>query len=151
MAPPAGDHGRMQHRIGRILDKYAEARGAGEAFSEVGVILRRNPDRVVGPDAAFVLNRSLPVRLSAEGYLETIPELVVEIRSKNDTLEELREKSQEYLQAGVQIVWVIDPSSKTVTVFRTGEVPIELRGRDTLTAVGVVEGFKVPVSELFGE
>src|SRR5690349_251333 len=103
MAPPGGEHGRVQHRVGWVLAHYAERLGLGEAFGEVGIILRRNPDRLVGPDAAFVATRSLPVRLSSEGYLETIPELVVEVRSKNDTVPELREKIDEYLEAGVRI------------------------------------------------
>src|SRR6516162_9365723 len=106
MAPPAGEHGRMQHRIGRVLDKHDESLGLGEAFGEIGVILRRNPDRVIGPDAAFVVKRSLPVRMSPEGYFETIPELVVEIRSKNESSAATRDKAEEYLEAGVQIVWV---------------------------------------------
>src|SRR5207302_580910 len=100
--------------------------------------LRRKPDRVVAPDAAFVVKNSLPVRTSPEGYLETIPELVVEVRSKNDTLAELRAKAREYLDAGVQIVWVTNPALKTVTVYRSGQKPIEHRDGDTLTAEGVI-------------
>src|SRR5690242_13826463 len=56
MAPPGGEHGRAQHRVGILLFTHAESRGLGEAFAEVGVILRRNPDTVVAPDAAFVAN-----------------------------------------------------------------------------------------------
>ncbi len=151
MAPPAGEHGRMQHRIGRVLDKHAEALGHGEAFGEIGVILRRNPDRVVGPDAAFVLKRSLPVRMSSEGYFETIPELVVEIRSKNDSPAEVHAKAEEYLRAGVRVVWIIGPESKTVSVFSARERVRELKIGDTLTPKGVIPSFKVPVAELFNK
>jgi Uma2 family endonuclease len=149
MAPPAGDHGRMQHRVGIILFGHAESRGLGEAFGEIGVILRRNPDRVVGPDAAFVAQKSVPVRMSPEGYFETIPELVVEIPSKNDSLPELRAKAQEYLQAGVRLAWVIDSVAKVVTVFRRGKTTAVLGVGDTLTAAGVIPGFKVSVAEFF--
>jgi Uma2 family endonuclease len=149
MAPPADEHSLIQHRIGVALYKYAESLGLGEARSEVGIILRRNPDRVVGPDAALVASRSLPVRRSPEGYLETIPELVIEIRSKNDTPAELRDKVHEYLQAGVQIVWVVEPQSKSVTVFRSRESPHDLKAGDVLTAERVISGFQVPVAELF--
>jgi Uma2 family endonuclease len=151
MAPPAGEHGRMQHRVGRVLDKHAESLGLGEAFGEIGVILRRNPDRVVGPDAAFVVKRSLPARMSPEGYFETIPELVVEIRSKNESSAEIREKAEEYLEAGVQIVWVVDAQSKIVTVFRPKDRAKQFKIGDTLTAKGVIPGLHVPVAELFSE
>lgn len=150
MAPPGGEHGRMQHRIGWVLANYAERLGLGEAFAEVGVILRRNPDRLVGPDAAFVAKRSLPVRMSPEGYLETIPELIVEVRSKNDSVTELRAKADEYLDAGVEIVWVVDPNSKTVTVYRPRAKPQELRSGDVLTGEKVLVGFQCAVVELFG-
>jgi Uma2 family endonuclease len=130
---------------------HGQKKGLGKAFAEVTLILRRNPDRVVGPDAAFVMKRSLPTRTSRENYLETIPELVVEVRSKNDTLSQLRNKAQEYLRAGVQIVWVIDPATKSVIVYSRDESPQTLKEGGTLTAKGVIPGFKVPVAELFSE
>jgi Uma2 family endonuclease len=79
-----------------------EQKGHGKAYTEVGIVLARNPDHLVGADAAFIMNRSLPAREAPEGYLETVPELIVEIRSKNDTTTEINEKVTDYLQAGVQ-------------------------------------------------
>jgi Uma2 family endonuclease len=91
------------------------------------------------------------VRTSPEGYLETIPELVVEVRSKNDTVPEIQDKVAEYLSAGVQIVWDVDPRPKTVTVYRPGHDATELRIGDVLTAERVIPGFQVPVAELFDQ
>ena len=150
MSPPGSDHGKMQLRIGSILFKYAEEMGLGEAFGEVAIILRRNPDRVVAPDAAFVARRSLPVRTSAEGYLETIPELVVEVRSKNDLVAAIRAKADLYLKAGVKLVWVIDANRRTVGVYRKRQKVRELRVGDTLTAEGVIPRFRIAIAELFG-
>lgn len=149
MAPPGGEHGRMQMRLGAMLWSYVMKRGLGEVFAEVGVILRRKPDRLVGPDAAFVASSSLPVRMSPEGYLETIPELIVEVRSKNDSVAELRAKADEYLAAGVQIVWVVDPSLRTVTVYRPHTTGQELRSGEILTAEEVIPGFECLLSDLF--
>jgi Uma2 family endonuclease len=151
MAPPGSDHGRTQLRIGTILYTYATALGLGEAFAEVGLILRRNPDTVVAPDAAFVAKKSLPVRTSREGYLETIPELVVEVRSKNDSTAELLAKADDYLRAGVQIVWIIDPATQKLTVCRPQQAAVELGRGDTLAAEGVIPGFQVAVAEVFGQ
>lgn len=89
MAPPAGLHSRHQNRLGRYLSTEAEDAGLGEAFSEAGLILQENPDTLVGFDAAFVLKKSLPVQYHRTGYLLTIPEIVAEIRSKNDWLPEI--------------------------------------------------------------
>src|SRR5262249_48861632 len=86
MPPPRDLHGAAEGNLITALKVQGEQRGHGRARSgDVGIILWRNPDRVVGADAAFIANVSLPIRRSAEGYLETIPDLVVEVRSKNDT------------------------------------------------------------------
>ncbi|HEX4608772.1 MAG TPA: Uma2 family endonuclease, partial [Urbifossiella sp.] len=84
MSPPGYRHGRVAARVVAELLTQGENQGLGEAGAEVGIVLRRNPDRVVGADAVFLLRASLPARLSPEGYLETVPDIVVEVRSKND-------------------------------------------------------------------
>jgi Uma2 family endonuclease len=78
---------------------------AGKARSgDVGIVLTRNPDHVLGPDAVFITYARLPIRRSPKGYLETIPELIVEVKSTNDTLAALERKAQDYLQAGAVVV-----------------------------------------------
>src|SRR5262245_56711245 len=86
--PPLGDiHGAVESNLSTELKVQGERCGHGKARSgSVAVILQRNPDHVFGADAVFISNARLPIRRSKEGYLETIPELVVEVRSKNDTL-----------------------------------------------------------------
>ncbi|MBX9624071.1 MAG: Uma2 family endonuclease [Gemmataceae bacterium] len=148
MPPPGDIHGRRQAKVITHLDTQGEEKGHGEVRGEVGIVLRRNPDRVVGADAAFILTASLPVRRSKEGYLETIPELVVEVRSKNDTSNEVRAKKEEYFDAGVRLVWVIDPDDRTVTAHQPGQPPLVFAEADTLTCP-LIPGFAVPVARLF--
>src|SRR5947199_5726725 len=122
MPPPGDIHGAVETNLVAELKHQGDKRGLGKTRSGgVGVILWKNPDRVVGPDAVFVAKESLPIRTSKEGYLETIPELVVEVRSKNDTGPEVSKKVQDYLKAGVRVVWVSDPGKHTVTVYRPRE------------------------------
>lgn len=148
MPPPGDEHARRQHLINVYLHTEGEVRGLGEARGEVGIVLRRNPDRVVGADAAFILSASLPVRRSPEGYLETIPELVVEVRSPNDTGPEVVAKCDEYFAAGVRVVWVLDPAARTVAA-RNADGSVQIfRDADTLTC-GLLPGFAVPVANLF--
>lgn len=81
MMSPAGEpRADIQAAMATELRIQGERRGHGKAYGEVGVILWKNPFRVVEPDAAFVRKISLPVKTSPERYLETIPELVVEVR-----------------------------------------------------------------------
>jgi Uma2 family endonuclease len=147
MAPPGDIHSRRQAMIIHYLVTFGEAEGYGEARGEVAIVLRRNPDRVVGADAAFVMKASLPVGRTSEGYLETIPELVVEIRSKNDFRPEIAAKNQEYLDAGVELVWLIDPVARTVTAHRRGVPDQTFLEAETLTC-HLIPGFAVPVASL---
>jgi Uma2 family endonuclease len=151
MSPPGNRHGAVQAIISTELIVQGQRRGLGKALSEVGIILSRAPDCVVAPDAVFIASRSLPVRESPEGYLETIPELVVEVRSQNDGTPQLDRKIHDYLNAGVQLVWVIDPVAKTVTVYRRGAEPHVLTQSDKLSAEDVIPGFSVAIAELLRE
>lgn len=149
--PPAGDeHGAIELNIGAQLKIQGELRGFGKARAgEVGIVLRRNPDRAVGADAVFVGKASLPIRKSKEGYLETMPDLVAEVRSKNDTNPKVRQKVKDYLKAGVRVVWVADPKKQTVTAYRRGRKPHVFRLADTLTVEDVIPGFRMAVANVF--
>lgn len=147
--PPPGDiHGVNQGNAYFYLRSEAQNRGLGEARAEVSIVLRRNPDRVVGADTAFILTASLPVRRTPEGYLETIPELVVEIRSKNDTNAEIVAKADEYFAAGVRVVWVIDPAARTLAAHRPDTSVQVFRNDDPVTC-DLLPGFAVPAARFF--
>jgi len=148
MAPPGGIHGRRQAKFSRYLLTEGEEKGYGEGFAEAGLLIRQKPDSLVGFDAAFVTTAQLPTRYSPEGYLLTIPALVVEVRSKNDTQPEIDAKVQEYLTAGVVLVWVADPESRTVTAYRANQPEKVFAVTDTLTADAVIPGFSVAVADL---
>ncbi len=150
MAPPGDTHGAVESNLATQLKVQGEWRGLGKArCGDVAVILWRNPDRVVGADAAFIANSSLPIRVSKEGYLETIPDLVVEVRSKNDSLPEVERKVNDYLHAGVRVVWVADPAVQTVTAYRPGRPPQPFLADDTLTVEDVIPGFRLAVRDAF--
>lgn len=151
MSPPGADHGSYQIRIGAAFLYQGEAKGLGKAFGEIGIILARNPDHVLGPDAAFAANQSLPLQKSPEGFLEKVPELIVEVRSKNDASKELADKASEYLQSGAKVVWVVDPLKETVIEHRTGQPPKTCAKSDTLTCDDIIPGFRLPLAELYNE
>lgn len=151
--PPPGDlHGAVENNIAADLKVQGERRGHGKArCGEVGVILWRDPDRVVGADAVFIANRSLPLRVSPEGYLETIPDLVVEVRSKNDSLPALQRKVADSLTAGVRVVWVADPLQRNVTAYRRDREPEVFAEAGTITLEELIPGFHMRVRDVFQE
>ena len=148
MAPPGDLHGAIQLNIGYELKRQGELAGHGKARTEVGIVLWRDPDRLVGADAAFVAKSSLPLKVTSEGYLETIPDLVVEIRSRNDTLAELMAKADDYVTAGVRIVWLVDPTTRTVLAYRGPSEPQRLGENDLLDAGDIIPGFRLMVADV---
>jgi len=149
MSPPVARHGNIQARFAYELILQGEKRGLGKAYSEVGVLLERNLDHVLGPDAAFVMMRALPALLTREGYLETIPQLIVEIRSKNETTKEIAEKVADYLKAGAILVWVAEPTAECVVEHRSGLPAKTYQKSDALTCDDLIPGFHLPLAELF--
>ena len=61
----------------------------------------------------------------------------------------IEEKAFAYLEAGTQLVWVLKPRSKTVTVYRSETNITLLTQEDTLTGEEVIKGFSCPVNTLF--
>lgn len=149
MAPPGGVHGSVKASISGHLLFLGEMKKLGRVFSEKGVVLWRGPDCVAAPDVAFVASKSLPVRLSPEGYLESIPELVVEIRSENDSLQYIHGKVEHYLKAGVEVVWVVDPATKFIEIHMPGGDVITRRAGESLGLGDLIPGFALAVADVF--
>jgi Uma2 family endonuclease len=150
MAPHGDVHGGVEAQIAAVLMTGGEWEGHGKVRSgEVGIVLGRAPDTVVGADVVFLTNDQLPPRRSPEGYLETVPALIVEVVSKNDRRRKIARKVKAYLAAGARAVWVADPEPRTLTIHRSGQPPVVLTESDTLTAEGIVPGLAFPVRRLF--
>ncbi len=149
MNPPAADHSRIQYLVGREIGRQGEDRGHGKTFVELGLILRRDPDHVLGPDVAFLQTSRLPGARSPEGFLETIPDFVAEIRSKNDSWPEMELKAHDYLNAGVTVVWIVNPPKNSVVVYRRDSEPVAFTLGQHLTLEGVIPDFDVLVDRLF--
>ena len=146
-----GIHGIVQNRFGAALNVQGEQLRHGVAFVESGVVLWRNPDRVVGPDVGFVCRASLPIRYTAEGYIESIPDLIVEVRSKNDTKPRLERKIADYLKAGVRLAIVVDPDTRSASLHRANQPVVALAETDELTCEDIIPGFRLPLANLFAD
>ena len=150
MPPAGGRHGSVAMRIGALLNTYVRSHGLGEVFAaETGFILRRDPDTVRAPDAAFVANERLPAGELPPGYLEMVPDLAVEVVSPGDSAREVREKVADWMGAGVRLLWAIDPATRSVTVYRSPEDFDVLSDDDTLDGGRVIPGFSADINDLF--
>ena len=107
------------------------------------------PKKVRFPDGSFVARGRLPGERTPQGHVLIPPDLAVEVVSPNDTAEEVETKWMEYLGAGVRMVWVIFPRTKTVHVHRPNTNPLILGSDNSLTGEDVLPGFACHVAELF--
>ena len=143
---------RVGGRIFSRLDNYCEASNAGYAFPE-GMSYRCFPDDPKGTrraDASFVaIDRMPPETYEDEGHCTTVPDLVAEVISPNDLAEDVEAKRDEWLAAGVKLIWIASPTTRTVSVHRADGSSALLRTTDTLTAEGVLPGFSCTVGDLF--
>ena len=141
----SAEHGIVSARVFLHLGLYVRENELGEVVTpdtgfQVG-------ERVLKPDIAFLSTAHLPDDLSKA--FPVPPDLAIEVVSPSDAFRRVIEKAFAYLEAGTQIVWVIEPGSKTVTVYRS-ETDIKLLTReDTLDGQDVVEGFSCQVAQLF--
>ena len=135
------------------LVNYCDAHKTAIALSSTNGIrcFPDDPDRVRKPNVSVVRReRFLPKHL-VEGFLSIAPDLAVEVVSTHDEVAELHEKIEEYLAAGVSLVWVIDPETKIVIIHRKDGSVTKLHMQDDLSGENVLPGFVCKVAELFPE
>jgi Uma2 family endonuclease len=150
MPPTVNWHGEVEINLGTLLNIHVRPQRLGRvSCGEVLYIVRRNPDRVRAADIAFLRQDRVPSLEARQHIMEVIPDLVVEILSKSDTIEEINAKIDDWLHAGVQMLWVVDPFRRTVTIYRPGLDPVLLGERATLEGDPVVPGFRCSVAEIF--
>ena len=136
---------------GQLRD-HVKPRRLGWCFAD-GQSYRCFPNdgsKVRRPDASFIrLDRMSADQARQEGHCIIVPDLIVEVISPNDLASEVNEKRTEWLKAGVQLVWVVDPVLQIVQAFLADGTIRELRQTDMLTAEPVLPEFRVPVADLF--
>jgi len=127
----------------RTIDQLRQAEGTGQ-----GDRGRDRPDTVRAPDVGFVRAERIPATLTT-GFFQGPPDLAVEVISPNDRAGDLLAKVQDWLGAGCRVVWVVDPGTRTVSVYRGAKQVTILTIADELTGEDVVPEFRLPVAEIF--
>jgi len=85
-----------------------------------------------------------------ETYWPFAPDLAVEVVSPSDRIDDIQDKVGEYFAAGVRLVWIVHPRSRTIFVYRSPLDVHALGETDELSGEGVLPGFACPVSRCFG-
>ena len=150
MPPAGGEHGAIGSRVDRRIGTFVEQNDLGEVFnSDTGFIVSTDPDTVRAPDVSFVRKEHIPADGIPKGFIPGVPDLAVEVISPSDSYTEVAEKVTQLLEAGTQLVVLIDPRTRTIALHDpSGEIS-RLNEADTLTFGDVLPGFECAVAELF--
>jgi Uma2 family endonuclease len=148
MSPSFLPEVRVVRTVQRLLDNFVFPRHLGEIFGpDLGYEL--TPHRVRAPDVSFVSAEKLATYGNPQEFAKIAPDLAVEVISPEVKYGYLQRKIRDYFEAGVRLLWIVDPSMQAVTVHHS---PVDLRvltTADTLSGEDVIPGFSCPVAELF--
>lgn len=142
--------GARNNEISRQLANWARRDKRGVAFdSSTGWLLPNTARRA--PDAAWVFKDRIR-GLDPEAFSRfwpVAPNFVIELRSPTDRIRTLREKMEEWLAAGAQLGWLIDPETRTVEVYRPGREAEAITGTPSVRGEGPVEGFELDLAPVW--
>lgn len=141
---------RIAVRIAHLIELLCEKERLGWVFeSECGYrCFPDDPNKVRKPDVSFIRADRLPDEHDPDGWLQVPPDLAVEVISPRDLVSDTNRKVQEYLDAGVRLVWVVDPGTRTAVVHRADGSVAKLRETDELDGEDVLPGFRHRVGEI---
>ncbi|MBK1990619.1 Uma2 family endonuclease [Sphaerospermopsis aphanizomenoides BCCUSP55] len=145
MSPSGYESEEVGTEFAALLRNWVRPRKLGRVVGSSAGFKLPNSD-LRAPDVSFV--RADRLKQSTEDYAELVPDLVVEVKSKTDSIDKLRKKIQDFINLGSQVGILINPKTRTVEVSRSGETVV-LKDGDILTLPDLLPGFEVAISEIW--
>jgi Uma2 family endonuclease len=150
VSPSADESASTGAVIVYLLLGHVLPRRLGRVYgADGGFVLFPDRQTVLVPDAAFVAADRAPRGRARKRFPRLAPDLAVEVLSPTDRMAEAHGKVALYLEAGVRLVWLVDPDKRTVTIFRPDAPPETLDATMTIDGGDVLPGFAVQVAEFF--
>ncbi len=147
--PTGRPHSRIEAVIAMFLGMWNRQSKRGEVHvGETGVFTSRNPDTVRGMDVAFISHERL-ASANESGFFTVAPELIVEVMSPNDSWRDVQKKLAEYFAIDAQMVWIVEPKSEQIYMYRSLTDLQIFAKSDTLTCEDVLPEFSLALHEIF--
>src|SRR3989337_1772466 len=118
MTPTSFEHGDLEGKLYKLLTRHLESKGH-IAVGEVGVLISKKPLKIRAADVVYISKKKSPER--PKGILEIPPDLIIEIISETNTAWEITDKVKDYLLIGVERILLIEPQTKTASVYQKGK------------------------------
>lgn len=139
-------------RIAAMVAEWSDLGHPGTVTGSDGgyTIFSWSPGDVRMPDVSYI-SRDRLRKSPSRGWVDVAPEFAVEVVSPTDRITDLEDKARDYIRAGVDLVWVVVPSTQSVHVWRKDGSRSVLQSGETLSGESVLDGFTVDVADLFEE
>ena len=136
--------------ISSLISAWAKTGHPGTVTGSDGgyTIFPWSPGDVRMPDVSYISKKRLP-NVPARGWVDVAPEFAVEVVSPTDTVADAEDKAQDYIRAGIELVWVVVPTTQSVHIWRADGTRSVVQPGAVLSGEEVLPGFSVPVSDLF--
>ncbi len=132
-----------------LLQCYLDTNNLGVLAGEAG-LLKIFPGQIRAPDVSFIRWERLPGRGSPKPPIYALaPDLAIEILSRGNTEREMDRKLRDYFEAGVLLVWYIEPKTRTARAYTSPVEWTEIAPDGSLLGGAVLPGFELPLAELF--
>ena len=151
MSPAGGGSSSRNAQLNRQLGNWADETGVGNTFDSSSGF--RLPDGSMrSPDAALIAwpRWNALSEKQQEEFPPICPEFVIELRSPSDRLIPLQEKMRLWVANGAELAWLVDPSRKTVEIYRPGREAEVVEGGSAVEGEGPVAGFVLELGKIWG-
>ena len=149
MPSPGERHGVVCANVAWVLGSFVRQRKKGYILSnDPGIVLERDPDTVRGPDVVLFEGLRSYADLNPK-FAEGVPTLAVEVLSPHDRIGKVTRRIDQFLKSGIGLVWLVDPESKDVTVYRADKKPYVLGETEELSGDDILPDFRCKVADFF--
>ncbi|NJR67531.1 MAG: Uma2 family endonuclease [Synechococcales cyanobacterium CRU_2_2] len=143
-------HGYVCSTLMIVLGGYVRLQNLGAMFDSSTAFKMINGNKRAPDLSCFAKERLQGITVLPTGFLDGAPDLVVEVLSPGNTVEEMDRKVEEYFENGTHLLWMINCKQQYVLVYRSASGPDRLlKVTDVLEGEDVVPGFGLAIADLF--
>jgi Uma2 family endonuclease len=150
LSPASPISARVGARLLITVGTYVDRHDLGVVYNaEAGYKLFADRETLRAPDVSFVRKDRAPRGEDEWRFARLAPDLAIEVLSPTDSRAAALRTGVMYIEAGVRLVWIVDPMRRVIVVLSPDDLPVTLAEGDTLDGGDVLPGFAAPVADVF--
>lgn len=148
VSPAGGEAPEVNLLLGGKVATYVTLKKLGKVTGAEGGYWI-TPTTLRAPDIAFYTWEKHKLHIERDKYRPFPPDFAVEVVSPTDSSEDVQRKVDQYLEAGVKLVWVVYPQARKIIASHPDGTSKTYKLGDTITGENVITGLEIVVDECF--